>query len=252
MSVIEVERPAPSAEPAPSWFAGWWNLALRLALLMVLVGAAVIALPSARPQASTVGDFLSDLKSGRVSSARYVSSSVEVRWSRDWSHWYHASLQQMPLPQLPPSPDHFVVGTANDGTAEQWLLTAIDATGHQGLDYGTVDNVKDTGRLSWADQLPGHMLSGWAKAAAVGAVVLMLFRREHRFGNRWAWFWVMLATSGLGGVLYLALEPSPIWQKPSRQRRLPSRPLLFGGVGLLLALALKPALSVLALLVSAS
>jgi hypothetical protein len=249
MSVIEVERPAAVA-PAPSWSAGWWNLGLRLVLLMVLAVAAVIALPSTRPQSSSVGNFLSDLRSDRVASVRYVSNSVEVRWSHDWSHWYHASLQQMPLPQLPKSPDGLVVGSDNDGTAEQWLLQAMDATGHRYLDYDKINSADGPGKLSWTAQLPWQALSSWAVVAAGLACALLLNRRKHRFGNRWAWFWVMLFTSGLGVVLYLALEPGPVWQRPSGRRPMPARPALLGGAGFLVALALKPTLVVLSLLVS--
>jgi hypothetical protein len=251
MSVIEVERPA-AAAPAPSWFEGWWNLGLRLVLLAVLAVAAVVALPSAKPQSSDVENFLSDLRSGRVASVRYVGQSVEVRWSTDWSHWYHASLQEAPLPKLPPAPDGAVADNAPDGTADQWVQQALLATGHPRLNFDIIDTAHEPGRLAWAGQLPWHGFSVWAVTAAGLAFALMLLRREHRFGNRWAWFWVMGATSGLGAVLYLILEPGPVWQRPSRRRPLPPRPAFFGGAGFLIALAFTPALALVGLLVNAS
>ena len=78
----------------------------------------------------------------------------------------------------------------------------------------------------------------------------MLVNGGGRFGNRWAWFWVMAGTSGLGIVLFLVLEPSLLWQRRGRQRPMPSRPAFLGGAGLLIAVLLKPASVVLSLLVT--
>jgi hypothetical protein len=250
MSVITVERPA-AAAPAPSWSAGWWNLALRLVLLGVLSVAAVIALPSARPQSSTPGFLLDDLQSGRIHQVRFESQHAEVRWSDGWSQWYRASLEGS-LPSLPASAQSVTLATEDSryGTDQEWLSKAVYGLGDRRVDYQVVDGSRN--QLSWARQLPWQGLSTAAAGAGLAAFFLMLTRREHRWGNRWAWLWMMAATSGLGIVLYLLLEPSPLWQKPSRPRPLPQRPVFLGGAGLLIALVMKPALALLALLVSAS
>jgi hypothetical protein len=220
-------------------------VALRLGLLAVLVVAAVAALPSARPQPSTTAQFLNDLRSGQVSAVRYASSSVEVRWSDGWRNWYRASLED-PLPSLPSSPDGSTA-TSQYGTAQIWLDNALGATGHHRLDYEVISG---SDRLSWARQVPWHGLSAAAGGAALAAFLLMLSRRDHRLGNRWAWLWVMGTTTGLGVLLYLVLEPSPLWWRRSGRRPMPARPAFLGGVGLLIAVALKPAIAVLSLLVS--
>ena len=253
MSVITVERPAPAAEPKPSRFTRWWNVGLRLALLAILAVAAVVALPSARPHTRSPSEFLDDLQSGQVTAVRYVSGQNEVRWSEGWLQWYQAGLDA-PLPPLPAPANGVTVDAegSTEGTGHDWVSKAVFGLAGRRLSYDTIDTSGANGRLSWVDQLPWQGLSAASGGAALAAFVLMLFRREHRYGNRWAWFWVMAATSGLGSVLYLALEPAPLWQKPSRQRPLPARPIFLGGAGVLIAIALKPALALLALLVSAS
>jgi hypothetical protein len=220
-------------------------VALRLGLLGVLVVAAVAALPSARPQPSTTARFLVDLRSGQVSAVRYASGSVEVRWSDGWWNWYRASLED-PLPSLPSSPDGSTA-TSQDGTAQTWLDNALGTTGHHRLDYEVISG---SDRLSWARQVPWHGLSAAAGGAALAAFLLMLSRRDHRFGNRWAWLWVMGTTPGLGVLLYLVLEQSPLWWRRAGRRPLPARPAFLGGAGLLIAVVLKPVIAVLSLLVS--
>lgn len=252
MTVIEAERPAPAA-PAPSGFAGWWNICLRLALLAALAAAAVVAAPSLRPHDSSPQRLFVDLSSGGVKSLIYDDHTRDLRWSDGWSQWYHIdlSLGDLPKPVIPGRSTAAGDADTEDNSSAldlTWVRDELTATGSRQV----VRIVDSSDRLAWIQRLPWDGLSAAAGGAALGAFLLMLFRREHRFGNRWAWFWVMLATSGLGSVLYLALEPSPIWQKPSRQRQLPQRPLFLGGAGLLIAIALKPALAVLALLVSAS
>ena len=104
--------------------------------------------------------------------------------------------------------------------------------------------------MAWVNELPWHGLSAAAGGAVLAGFLLMLINGGGRFGNRWAWFWVMTFTSGLGVVLFLLLEPSPLWQRGHRQQPLPPRPVLLGGLGFLVAVLLKPALGVLSLLVN--
>jgi hypothetical protein len=249
MATITLDRPAsaPAQPPAPS---GVWLTGLRVVLLLVLAVSAVAALPSARPTAASAARFVADLQSGSVASVRFLDGKDEVRWSTGWSSWYRADLSG-PLPTLPRSPDGMSAGgiTSEYGASYVWLERALDATNNRRIDEEVIEKHE---RLSWAAMLPSHDLSAAAGGAALAGFFVMLINGGARFGNRWAWFWVMLATSGLGVVLYLALEPSPVWQRPSRQRPLPLRPRFLGGAGVLMAIALKPALAVLALLVSGS
>ena len=69
MSVLEAGRPAAAASGPPSP-GNVLLTALRLALLVVLAVAALAALPSTRPSASSPGRFLDDLNAGRVVSVR--------------------------------------------------------------------------------------------------------------------------------------------------------------------------------------
>lgn len=239
MPVIDAERTAPAA-PAPRTFANRWDLGVRLVLLAVLLASLAAVLPSLRPNASSTGRFVNDLRAGSVTSVRYESNKVDVLWSEGWQRWYHADLSA-PLPQLGPSPDGMTPETdgSTSGTSESWVRMAMDVTGRNSVDYQVLNG---SDQMAWKDLVPWHRLSIAAGLAVFATFVLMLVRGGQRYGNRWAWFWLFAIGGGaVGAVLYLALEPSVAWHRSPYLRPLPARPKFLGGAGFMIALCLKAA-----------
>ena len=125
----------------------------------------------------------------------------------------------------------------NDADAA-WIAQAIDAAGSR-QHFGIIDSSAG----SWSSQIPWVGVPTAASIAVILSFFLMLGRDRRRYGTRWAWFWVFAATSGtLGPVLYLLLEPAPLWRRTGST--LPARPRLSGGQGLAVALVLKGCLVV--------
>jgi hypothetical protein len=65
----------------------------------------------------------------------------------------------------------------------------------------------------------------------------MLGTGRHRYANRWAWFW-LFTVGQVGAVLYLILEPRPIWRPASRTAPTGRSP-MGGGSGFLLSILLS-------------
>jgi cytochrome b561 len=91
---------------------------------------------------------------------------------------------------------------------------------------------------------------GWlATAAWLVTFVVMLANRETRYANRWAWFW--LFTHGLAGALiYLWLEPRPLWSRRGTDRDPERR--MRGPAGFLSAIMLAVVVSLLTVAVRAA
>ncbi|MEV7908302.1 hypothetical protein, partial [Streptomyces anulatus] len=70
-------------------------------------------------------------------------------------------------------------------------------------------------------------------AAELLAWLLMLTRGENRYASRWAWLWMFLVG---GSLLYVLLEPYPLWRGPYEV--LPARARLDGTQGFALAVAI--------------
>ncbi|HUR05380.1 MAG TPA: hypothetical protein VM347_22760 [Nonomuraea sp.] len=54
---------------------------------------------------------------------------------------------------------------------------------------------------------------GWWIAASWVLVILTMLFAPPRLANRWAWFW-LFTVGQVGAILYLVLEPRPLWQGP--------------------------------------
>ncbi|MFG1827745.1 hypothetical protein ACGFIJ_35160 [Microbispora bryophytorum] len=63
-----------------------------------------------------------------------------------------------------------------------------------------------------------------------------------RLGNRWAWFW-LFTVGEVGAMLFLLLEPRPLWRGLEPQN--PVRNRMGGGGGCVLALCLSLVIPVL-------
>ncbi|MEO3861441.1 hypothetical protein [Acrocarpospora sp. B8E8] len=64
----------------------------------------------------------------------------------------------------------------------------------------------------WPFELPGGSNLWWVAAVWVAAFVSMLGSTP-RLANRWAWFW-MFTVGQVGALLFLIMEPRPLWKGP--------------------------------------
>lgn len=203
--------------PITATTAGRITRALALAVLVV---AGVAGLLTADPPSGDLQSFLHDLHAGKVTRIQYSPGTDTVlRWSTGPLRWWRL--------------DSTSVDSAPEGEVD--LPATIDreiaASGHR----PSTSN-RGSGGL-WTSNLPWAPLTTAASLVWFGAFVLMLSRGEHRYANRWAWFW-MFTIGAVGSLLYLLAEPAPLWARRDLPPRDPDRRIL-GGHGFLLAIVLS-------------
>lgn len=231
-----LDRSIPAAESTPRWRPGdWWSAAFRVLLILVIVAGAATVLASLRPPQRPDSDLTADLAAGRVTYLDYQPSSHEVRWANGWWRWRVAALTSWRENSERPS----TVDTYDD-TALQWLRQQVDASGHP----TTIRIRADRQGEWWPADIVWEPLHAATAAAWIGTFLLMLSRPHHRCANRWAWLW-LFTIGQVGVLLYLILEPQPIW-RPRRWPRPPNRMRARGGTGLVWAILLSIAVSVVA------
>ena len=231
--VVPGSVPVTGSAPAPGWRPGdWWSAAFRMLLLLVLVVGAATTVASVRPPERPESDLTADLAAGRVTYLDYERSNHTVHWVNGWWQWRATTLVSWRENGERPS----TVDPQSDA-ALGWLYRQIDASGHPIPVRFRVDHEPRW----WPARIVWEPLQVAAVAAWIGSFLIMLGHARHRYANRWAWFW--LFTVGQAGVLlYLILEPQPLWRPrswPPRTDRAPAR----GGTGLIWAILLSIAVS---------
>ncbi len=86
----------------------------------------------------------------------------------------------------------------------------------------------------WVADMPGPVGGLWLTGGWILALLIMLGSTP-RLGNRWAWLW-LLTVGQVGALLFLLLEPRPLWFAAGR--RPAPRGRLSGGWGFLAAIGL--------------
>jgi hypothetical protein len=228
-----VHQSVPVAESTPRWRPGdWWSAAFRVLLLLVLVAGAATTMASMRPPQRPESDLTADLAAGRVTYLDYQPSNHEVRWANGWWRWRASTLVSWRETTERPS----AVDPYND-TALQWLHQQVDASGHP----TTVRIRADHQSEWWPANIVWEPLYAGAVVAWIGTFLLMLGHAHHRYANRWAWLW-LFTIGQVGVLLYLILEPQPLW-RPRRWPRPTNRTQARGGTGLIWAILLSIAVS---------
>jgi hypothetical protein len=221
---------ASASRAGSGWRPGdWWSTGVRVLLLLMLAVGAATAVASLRPAERHEADLIADLSAGRVTYLEYEGSDRRVRWMDGWWRWRQTKLLSWNANGAGGSSADQPQGDA----ALEWLNRQIDASGHPvGLRFR---EVREPGW--WLNRVEWGPLRTATLAAWVVTFLLMLGRSRHRYANRWAWFW--LFTFGqAGALLYLVLEPQPIWRPrswPPRTGRAPVR----GGTGLIWSILLS-------------
>lgn len=212
----------------------WWSAGFRLLLLLVLVAGAVTVAASARPAERLESDLNADLTAGRVTYLDYDPSDHRVRWVNGWWRWSATTLVSKESDERPP-----VVDPKRDAALE-WLDGQVDASGH----LVPIRVRAGYEPRWWPAEIVWDPLQAATMIAWFGTFLIMLGSASHRYANRWAWFW--LFTIGQAGVLlYLIMEPQPLWRPrswPPHTGRAPAR----GGAGLMAAILLSLTVSLVA------
>ncbi|MER7458909.1 hypothetical protein [Micromonospora sp. NPDC126480] len=201
-------------------------------LLLVLLVGAVAVVASVRPAERSEPDLAADLAAGRVTYLDYDRGDGRVRWANGWWRWSTTSLMSLTGGGEQPS----AVAPRSDA-ALAWLDRQIRASGH----HVPVSIREDHEPGWWPAEVAWEPLQAATVAAWFGTFLIMLFSAHHRYANRWAWFW-LFTVGQVGVLLYLVLEPQPVWRPrswPPRTERAP----LGGGIGLIWAILLSIAAS---------
>ncbi len=224
-SLPATTRPAPGRRWA---FGDWLGAAVRVVLLLVLLAGVTAVLASLHPAPREQSDLTADLAAGRVTYLEYERIDNAVRWSDGTWRWRVATLVRVDSP---------AAGTPPDDPMLDWLQRQAAASSHP-----VPVRVRDgSGSRWWPDEVVWEPLQAATVTAWVLTFLLMLSRSTHRYANRWAWFWLFLIGQ-VGVLLYLILEPQPIWRPrswPPRTGRAPTG----GGMGLAWAILLSFVLS---------
>lgn len=232
---LELSAPAPAPVGGRTWGQAV-DLGVRAVLLLVIGVSALLVLPPRAASPRSAEAFTAALRSHRVSSLEYREKDRTVRWSEGWFHWYQVDVDQL-APSRPVDPHVFANASevTQVGTDLTWLQGVLDTSGSR-LRYR---DVSDTASASWWDEVPWSPLRLLAGGACAAAFLLMLGRDHRRFASRWGWFWLFAIDGFLGPLLYLLLEPAPVWRRNPNDRPFPPRPAARGGVGFMVAIGLR-------------
>ncbi|MGW4641290.1 hypothetical protein ACWEN6_22390 [Sphaerisporangium sp. NPDC004334] len=197
---------------------------LRVVLLVVLSWGALVTALSVNPPLRPLGEFRAALRAGEVSYVIAEGSGRvlrDLRWSSGTLFWSRAIL---PVP-----------GTS--GYSQTDLNADLSVVyGPPPVDW-RIGPQNGRGFLPrWPFHVPVPYGSWPVGAAWVLALLGMLSVERPRAGNRWAWFW-LFTVGRVGAILFLVLEPRPLW-RPFDDLPPPSSR-LGGGRGCLLSLVMS-------------
>ncbi|GAA3130917.1 hypothetical protein GCM10010466_21940 [Planomonospora alba] len=201
----------------------WWavGITVRVVLLAPLLWGALISALSAFPADRTLEEFRVAAGAGRVTHAAYREQDGDVfhlTWSEGPLAW--REVQGLPV---------------GDGPAVYPVARLHRDLGGSPSVFPEREGEPDGGGFlpDWPFDVPGRA-GGWIGAAWVAAFLVMLGSTP-RLGNRWAWFW-LFTVGQVGALLFLALEPRPIWFGPDREPA--PRKRWDGGTGCLFSIGL--------------
>ncbi|MEU8280220.1 hypothetical protein ACFYOK_26700 [Microbispora bryophytorum] len=197
-----------------------------MALLVVLLWGALVTVLSMAPRERTLADFHTALRTGQVTYVIYRGTPVDLRWSTGPLFWYHA--------------DRSANGAYTPGALLRDLNTAVPRP------EATLAHPRQGLFPDWPFRvpfrLPFHGATWLVGGAWIIALLIMIGMDGPRLGNRWAWFW-LFTVGEVGAMLFLLLEPRPLWRGLEPQN--PVRNRMGGGSGCVLALCLSLVMPVL-------
>lgn len=179
-----------------------------LALLVLLAGFVSVA-ASVNPRTAGHDDFRRDLDRGAI--------------------------ELIVLPEATPSWQTVDEATWSTGPF-QWRRGTVDSGGTETAVFSA--QMRDRGISVEMKDLDDTSFTGWPLATPtwletlvvltwLASFVAMIASRP-RWGNRWAWFW-MFVVGEIGVLLYLLVEPEPLWRRASEPPADPVRDLVIEG-----------------------
>ncbi|MFC4533015.1 hypothetical protein [Sphaerisporangium dianthi] len=189
----------------------WGRVLLLVVMLWDVLMSALTVDPPIRPTA----EFRAALRTGEVTYAIVEESEGalrDLRWSTGALAWHRAGLS------LP-----------GDGYAQAELRKDLGAVRVlPPIDWRDTTARRNNLIPRWPFDIPVPY-GGWLPGAAwVLTFLVMLGTPRPRLGNRWAWFWVF-TVGQVGAIMFVALEPRPLWRAIAEDRPASSR--MAGGQG---------------------
>ncbi|MER5620774.1 hypothetical protein ABT061_06965 [Streptosporangium sp. NPDC002544] len=200
---------------------GWrlLGLTIRTVLLLVLLFGVLVTVLSLTPRPGTRAELRAAAAADRVSFLEYDEQSGaihRVRWAQGPLIWREIGPEAL--------------------LAERPAFTRADLGGDLSRSRIRATEPDDSDRWElvplWVRKVPASVGGVWVLGAWVLASLIMLGSTP-RLGNRWAWLW-LFTVGQAGALLFLLLEPRPLWFEAGR--RPAPRERLGGGRGFLLAL----------------
>ena len=212
---------------------------LRWLILALFAATLLQVLAVANPSGHGFVNQLEDrIRSGSISTVltdQATANQVRVLWQTGPLSWTEAWYQ-------PATANTGTSGTQGDGQASTRQHLVDELTAAASHSTHTI-NVTDAPRhwvllLNAGELTLGAPLGKITVALWITLFARMLLTREHRYANRWAWFW-MFTIGQIGALLYLWSEPEPLLMPLGRS---PARVRAYqpttGGTGCLISIAL--------------
>lgn len=207
-----------------------WAL-LALTLLQVLA----VANPGGPGSVEQLKDRIHSGSTSAVLIDQTSATGVEVLWQTGlltWSEaWYQPTTGNT-------APNGTATGGASASARDQLVEELTEAAAQSGRSLKVSDVTDHNVLLLNARELGAATPLG-AIAIALWIVLFghMLLTREHRYANRWAWFW-LFTVGQIGALLYLWSEPESLLRPLRRTSgRVREQHPITGGVGFLFSIA---------------
>ncbi|MEU4535580.1 hypothetical protein AB0G15_12010 [Streptosporangium sp. NPDC023825] len=211
---------------------GWWvvGITIRTVLLLFLTFGVLVFTLGVTPMQGTRAELRAAAAADRVSFVEYDEYRgydgpdgqngviYYVRWAQGPLLWREFRLP----PPAEGSPAYVLAELRKDlGRSQARVIER--------------DRFDRTGWIpAWVDDMPGPVDGPWLTGGWILAFLIMLGSTP-RLGNRWAWLW-LFTVGQTGALLFLLLEPRPLWFAAGR--RPAPRERLSGGWGFLAAIGL--------------
>ncbi|GAB2821439.1 hypothetical protein GCM10022221_19300 [Actinocorallia aurea] len=165
-------------------------------------------------QEGSLAQLYEDVRSGRAEEVVYRFEEdqdgydLAVHWSTSPFTWY----EHLEGGSSGPVPPQLLEAFPEDFSGPQGHTFPEDLAIANSVGHVRVERTDGYDRTRAENTFWVSSLSGWWKVPilliAVALFTVMLRTRDHRYANRWAWFWLFLCTPA-GMIGYLLLERSP-------------------------------------------
>jgi hypothetical protein len=172
---------------------------VRLVLLFPLLAGLLITTAGSSPSSRTLEQFRGVVLAGEVDRVNYQAADsgelVSLRWSESPLVWHQVEGRMADLEG--PYTTARLMADMSRVFVPPFLVREQVESSRRGV------------FPDWPFDIPG----GWWIAASWALVFFAMLCSTPRLANRWAWFW-LFTVGQVGALLYLMLEPRPLWRGP--------------------------------------